>query len=379
MTEKQLNKNLPLRLINVSGDTQQRALSLETIENYLGLMKDGEEFPPVEVVFDGKDYWLWDGFHRLECAKRLKKDTIEANVQSGDIRRAKWLSFSANNKHGLQRNLGDVEHIIRQIFVDAQWKRQPVAKIAKHVGCSRQSVYNIKRKIDSEETTISSKHDAKRRRKPKEPAYEPTARLRKTISVYLNSEILEQVDYSIEGDFETLVVKNAEAIFGSKSIYIDAKRKLPTKALGGTIPDGFLIDLSDLDNPQFYLIEIELQSHDFRSHIFPQISKFIDFYGYSKHRLELTETLYPLFQEGTVLAEKIRNSIGSKEVYKFLKDTICQSQNILIVIEGAKSELENIGNTYTDTWRTMVGVHIIKHFQKGENNIITVEPSFQNE
>jgi hypothetical protein len=46
-----------------------------------------------------------------------------------------------------------------------------------------------------------------------------------TISVSLNGEVFEQVLYSKEDDFEQLVAKNAETIFGDKSIYIDAKKR----------------------------------------------------------------------------------------------------------------------------------------------------------
>jgi len=198
------------------------------------------------------------------------------------------------------------------------------------------------------------------------------------ISVSLNGEIFEQVLYAREEDFEQLVAKNAETIFGNKSIYIDAKRKIDTLALGGTIPDGFLIDLSDPDEPQFYLVEVELQSHDFFKHIFPQVTRFFAFYRDSKQRHKLIETMFTLFQEDAVLTEKIRDSIGSKEVYKFLKDTIDDSQNILIVIDGAKPEFEEIIDTYTDTWGKMVRVQIVNHFRREENNIITIEPPFQN-
>jgi predicted transport protein len=198
------------------------------------------------------------------------------------------------------------------------------------------------------------------------------------ISVSLNAEVFEQVIYSKEEDFERLVAKNSETIFGDKSIYIDAKRRITTGALGRTIPDGFLIDMSDFEKPQFYLLEVELQSHDFSNHIFPQITRFFAFYRNSEQRHKLTETIFGLFQEDAVLTEKIRDSIGAKEVYKFLKDTIDRSQNILIIIDGAKPEFEEIINTYTDTWGKMVRVQIVNHFRRGENNIITVEPPFQN-
>ena len=198
------------------------------------------------------------------------------------------------------------------------------------------------------------------------------------ISVSFNGENFEQVIYSKEDEFEQLVAKNAETIFGDKAIYIDAKKKVNTSSLGGTIPDGFLIDLSDINDPQFYLVEVELQSHDFFKHIFPQITKFFAFYRDSKQRNKLIETIFTLFQEDAVLKSKIGDLIGSKEVYKFLKDTIDSSQNILIIIDGPKPEFEEIINTYTDTWGKMVKVQIINHFQLNNNHILTIEPPFQN-
>jgi len=198
------------------------------------------------------------------------------------------------------------------------------------------------------------------------------------ISVSLNGDVFEQVIYSQEEEFEQLVARNAVTIFGNQSIYINAKRRITTSALGRTIPDGFLIDLSDFKKPQFYLVEVELQSHDFSSHIFPQITRFFAFYRNSEQRHKLTETIFTLFQEDAVLTGKIRDSIGAKEVYKFLKDTIDRSQNILIIIDGAKPEFEEIINTYTDTWGKTVRVQIVNHFRRGENNIIITEQPFQS-
>jgi predicted transport protein len=198
------------------------------------------------------------------------------------------------------------------------------------------------------------------------------------ISVSLDGEIFEQVLYSIEDDFEQLVAENAETIFGDKAIYINAKRKINTSTLGRTIPDGFLIDLLDYEESRFYLVELELQNHNFFNHIFPQITKFFAFYKDSQQRHKLIETIFKLFQEDTVLKSKIRDLIGSEEVYKFLKDTIDNSQNILIIIDGSKPEFEEIVNTYNDTWGKMVKVQIVNHFRRGANNIITVEPPFQN-
>jgi predicted transport protein len=202
------------------------------------------------------------------------------------------------------------------------------------------------------------------------------------ISVSLNGENFEQVIYSREDEFEQLVVKNAGTIFGDKAIYIDARKKIKTSSLGGTIPDGFLIDLSDADDPQFYLVEVELQNHDFFKHIFPQITRFFAFYRDSKQQHKLIETIFAFlkdnFGKNMGHATKIMNIIKSNEVYKFLKDIIDSSQNILIVIDGPKPEFEKIMDTYTDTWGKMVKVQIVNHFKRNNDHILTAEPPFQN-
>lgn len=194
------------------------------------------------------------------------------------------------------------------------------------------------------------------------------------ISVFFNGEVFEQAIYSHENDFEQLVAKNADTIFGNKSIYINAKRKITTSTLGRTIPDGFLIDLSDSDDPQFYLVEVELQEHDFSAHILPQINKFITSCRNPEHRQKLVDVLFSL----SIVKDRIRELIGSIEVYKFLKDTIDSNQNILIIIDGPKAEFREMMDTHTDTWGRMVKVQIVNHFRRGENNIITVEPPFQH-
>jgi len=198
------------------------------------------------------------------------------------------------------------------------------------------------------------------------------------ISVSLNGNNFEEVFYAKEDAFEQLVVQNAQTIFGDKAVYIDTKKKINTSSLGGTIPDGFLIDLSDQDDPQFYLVEVELQSHDFFKHIFPQITKFFAFYRNSKRRHKLIETMFSFFKNDSVLTRKLRDLIGAKEIYKFLKDTIDSNQNILIIIDGPKPEFEEIIDTYTGTWGKMVRVQIVNHFRRDNNDILTVEPPFQN-
>ena len=57
--------------IRMDGGTQPRTrLSSATIDEYAQAMMDGMIFPPVEVYHDGIEYWLADGFHRVQACSR---------------------------------------------------------------------------------------------------------------------------------------------------------------------------------------------------------------------------------------------------------------------------------------------------------------------
>lgn len=194
--------------------------------------------------------------------------------------------------------------------------------------------------------------------------------------IYNNKGVYREAEYRLEEDFEKDVFKNAPSFFGKKSILIDAKRKISSKAMGGTIPDGFLFDLSDKKNPEFYIIEVELAKHDFYRHIFPQITKFFAFFKNSNSQAKLIEKLYATIIEDEALKKAFKAIIGEKELYKFVKDTIENSQNILIIIDRQKEELPEIIDTYTDTWGKMVKLMIVKKFQHKSEVLFTVEPEF---
>jgi len=96
--------------------------------------------------------------------------------------------------------------------------------------------------------------------------------------LFYNGKRFVEYEFEKEADFEKEISENFKLFFGQDSIFIDAKKKIETKSLGNSIPDGFLFDLSDKDNPEFYLVEVELAKHDFFNHIFPQITKFFGFF-----------------------------------------------------------------------------------------------------
>jgi hypothetical protein len=147
--------------IRMDGGTQPRSeLEIPVMEDYAELMRCGTQFPPITVFFDGKDYWLADGFHRVGAALRARpNDPIEAEVIQGTQSDAQWYSFGANKTHGLRRMPGDRIRAIIAALRHPEAANKSDREIAAHVGCHRETVAKYRKQI---EVTSTSRKPASR-------------------------------------------------------------------------------------------------------------------------------------------------------------------------------------------------------------------------
>ncbi|MGH9823217.1 MAG: streptomycin biosynthesis regulator, partial [Blastocatellia bacterium] len=90
-----------IKQIRLDGGTQARAeLRPEVVDEYCSQMQEGVVFPPVILYYDGKWYWLADGFYRTNGAQKAGKSTILSEVRQGTQRDALRYSLGANSTHG---------------------------------------------------------------------------------------------------------------------------------------------------------------------------------------------------------------------------------------------------------------------------------------
>lgn len=195
--------------------------------------------------------------------------------------------------------------------------------------------------------------------------------------LFKSNQPFQEYRYEKEDELEREVTENSKLFFGKDTIFIEVKKKIETKSFGGSIPDGFLFDFSDKENPEFYLIEIELLRHDFFKHIFPQITKFFAFFKSSKNQAELVEKIFSIINNSPDLKKEFKKYLGEKEIYKSLKDTIENSQKILLILDGDKMELPEVIDTYTDTWGKMVHTMVIKKYTNQNEFIYSLDPEFE--
>ena len=119
-------------------------LDLGIVAEYAELMKAGSQFPPITVFHDGGNYWLADGYHRLEAADEARLEEIHAVVREGSRRDATLFACGANRDHGLRRTRADVRRAITTLVTDDEWKSWANRAIADMVGCSPTTVGTIR-------------------------------------------------------------------------------------------------------------------------------------------------------------------------------------------------------------------------------------------
>ena len=143
---------LKINNLRIDGGTQPRAqLDGVTVSEYADAMERGVEFPPVKVMHDGDNYWLYDGFHRLKAAQNIGRTEIDAEVEQGTKEDAQWASLAANKDHGLRRSKSDVRRAVKRA-IDMKGEQCSTYEIAKHVGASQSTVWRRKKELEEDPT-----------------------------------------------------------------------------------------------------------------------------------------------------------------------------------------------------------------------------------
>lgn len=149
---------LPIHLIRMDGGTQNRGeINFVVVAEYAEDMTDGASFPPVDAVYDGQNYWLVDGFHRVHAATQAGFETILACVSSGTLQDAQWQSYGVNQRHGLRRTNEDKRRAVEAALCHPNAAALSNYQIAAHCGVSEITI----RRHRELSTTLSQIADAR--------------------------------------------------------------------------------------------------------------------------------------------------------------------------------------------------------------------------
>lgn len=140
--ESPRERSLGLSEICVDHAIQSRVkTSVDYEHEFSEAMLRGDVFPPVTVFFDGRTYWLADGFHRYGATSKLAQfderfASIRCDVRDGSRRDAVIFSAGANKKISIPRNDNDKRRSIRMVLEDEDGFTWPRCRISRHCGVS---------------------------------------------------------------------------------------------------------------------------------------------------------------------------------------------------------------------------------------------------
>ena len=146
-----------------------------TVSEYAEAILEGADFPPVLVYFDGINYYLTDGYHRLLAHKRAEKVSILCNVVQGTLRDAVFHSTGVNTAHGMRRTYADKRKAVMTLLDDFEWEGMGNGQIAKHCHVSPTFVSDLRKGVgkDTGDTVKYTSPSGKVMEKKKAPGRAP--------------------------------------------------------------------------------------------------------------------------------------------------------------------------------------------------------------
>jgi hypothetical protein len=158
-------------------------------------------------------------------------------------------------------------------------------------------------------------------------------------------ERYEEFRFEKESELEDAVNEVKNALFGSSRIYLDDKKKIGKKGGTNNLPDGYLIDISNKQDPKLFVVENDLASHQHLKHIAVQILEFSLSFESSKIRLKniIKDMLFKRKAEWKKCEEFAKNN-GYENIDYFLESIIHKNNafNALLIIDELGEELETV-------------------------------------
>ena len=153
-------QSVAIAKIRMDGGTQPRAqLFEEVVTEYAEDMQQGAIFPPVIVYYDGKEYWLADGFHRVRAREAIGSKEVTADVRLGTQRDAVLYAVGANAAHGLRRTNADKHRAVKRLLRDKEWMKWSNREIARRCGVANSFVGRIRNSLSASKEQIGSDSD----------------------------------------------------------------------------------------------------------------------------------------------------------------------------------------------------------------------------
>ncbi len=180
-----------------------------------------------------------------------------------------------------------------------------------------------------------------------------------------NKEQYIKTSFTNEVELESVVEKYSEHLFGSGIIFLP-KTKLKTDGGKGTIPDAFVIDVQQ---EEWYLVEVELAHHGTWNHIAPQVSKQLVATESQTAKDKILDLALAHLKSNKSLIEMFNEfGIGKMEIHGKLQKILRKPPTIAIPIDAIPTDLKN----WVSTLKNKSKVWLIEKFVSfsDESNVL---------
>jgi hypothetical protein len=179
--------------------------------------------------------------------------------------------------------------------------------------------------------------------------------------------------FKSEAELENVVVENYEYLFGPSSLYLP-KAKIKTADGGGTIPDGFAIDIAQ---KKWYLVEAELMHHSVWNHIAPQVTKQILASQQTSTRRVIINLAVELYRSDASTKEKFDElNIAEINVRQIIGDILDTDPIIGVPIDGITNDLKDWARTLKYNVKLWL-VNKFVEFNNAENIVFEFPEEFK--
>lgn len=142
--------NVRIDALRLDGGTQPRhGINTAYVAELAESIVEGVTLPPVDVIYDGTNYWLYDGFHRVAAHQAAGILIVDANIHQGTQADAQWRSYAANQTHGLRRTNEDKERAIKAALRHPNGITLANREIARHLGVDHKTVGSWREKMEA--------------------------------------------------------------------------------------------------------------------------------------------------------------------------------------------------------------------------------------
>jgi hypothetical protein len=179
-----------------------------------------------------------------------------------------------------------------------------------------------------------------------------------------------EVPFEKESDLEDAVHEVKEALFGLRRIYLDDKKQIGSQGKTNNLPDGYLLDLTDNEEPKLFIVENDLASHQHLKHIAVQILEFS--LSFESSKIKVKNIIKEMLQKRPE-AWKVCQHYAKENKYEnvdYLLESIVHRReafNALLIIDEVHEELETV---LISRFKFPVEIITLKRFRNEKGTIL---------